>query len=118
MRAAKVTVMLQQMHILGAGSRQEAGSAEDRQIQHWILQQYASMALQRPLSQESLVALERRARAGSNGPPLEPALWEDFKDWFSKCVRALKQVLGNCCCCCCVYCCCCWCLTTNSTGSC
>ncbi|DBA86232.1 hypothetical protein WJX77_001095 [Trebouxia sp. C0004] len=76
----------------GAGPRQEAGSAEDRQIQHWILQQYASMALQRPLSQESLVALERRARAGSSGPPLEPALWEDFKDWFSKCVRALKQV--------------------------
>lgn len=59
---------------------------------NWILQQYGSMALQRPLSPQDLVALEIRARAGSNGPALEPALWEDFKDWFSKCVRVLKQV--------------------------
>ena len=127
MRAAKVmvVVMSQQMHVLGAGPRQEAGSAEDRQIQQWIVQQYASMALQRPLSEESLAALERRARAGSSGPPLEPALWEDFKDWFSKCVWALKQVLinGCCCCCfsccfcCCFYCCCCS-LANHSFGSC
>ena len=104
-----VVVMSQQMHVLGAGPRQEAGSAEDRQIQQWTVQQYASMALQRPLSEESLVALERRARAGSSGPPLEPALWEDFKDWFSKFVRALKQVLINGCCCCCFSCCFCCC---------
>ena len=64
----------------------------DSQVAAWILQQYGSMALQRPLSPQDLVALEMRARAGSNSPAVESALWEDFKDWFSKCIRALKQV--------------------------
>lgn len=71
-------------------------TAEGRHIQGWIQQQYASMALQRPLTQADLLALEARARAGSKGPDLEPALWEDFKDWFMKTTRALKQVHPQC----------------------
>ena len=59
------------------------------------MQQYASMGLQRPLTQPDLVALEQRARAGSHVPALDPSLWEQFQDWFCKTVRALKQV---CCC--------------------
>ena len=80
----------------GEGSQQqELGVSEDRQIESWILQQYANTSLHRPLTRPDLIALETRARAGRKGPDLEPALWEDFKDWFIKTIRALKQVLEN-----------------------
>ena len=65
---------------------------EDRHVEQWIVQQYASMAFERPITQLDLAALQRRARAGCNSPALEPALWADFMDWFAKSIRGLKQV--------------------------
>ena len=74
--------------------QQEPGALRDKHIESWILQQYSSMSLQRPLTRPDLIALETRARAGSNATDLPPALTDDFKDWFTKTVRALKQVLA------------------------
>ena len=76
----------------GGNESQWNVSQAGQQIAGWILQQYASLGFRRALTQTDVAALESRVRAGAASPALDPRSWEDFQSWFSKTIKALKQV--------------------------
>lgn len=71
---------------------------DERQISSWIVRTYSSLGFRRGLTEADVSALQGQlaggqghSREGSPGP-ISPDKWEDFKQWFLKCTRALKQV--------------------------
>lgn len=79
----------------GGEEAQGHGLSADQQVASWVVQQYGSMGFRRTLTQADVAALEKRARAAWPSSALEPTSWQDFQDWFSKSVKALKQACSH-----------------------